>query len=112
MGIIVIGHTGYCATTSTSNTESDIIMTSTSDVTPSDCSVDIVSSSYTITNNYCEPYIFVGFERFSRISELKEIREGWLKPNNKLRPFKYNSKMNYNLPRSRLREKKQIFIAA
>ena len=41
---------------------------------------------------------------------LEKIREGWLKPHKQLRPFNNNSKINYNLPRSRLREKKQIFL--
>ena len=44
--------------------------------------------------------------------ELKYISNGWLKPHKQLKPFYHHSKITYNLPRSRIREKKQIFIQA
>ena len=42
--------------------------------------------------------------------ELKFKGNGWLKPYNKLKPFSNNLNINYNLPRNRSREKKQIFL--
>ena len=42
--------------------------------------------------------------------KLKYINNGWLKPHKKLVTFSNHLKVNFNLPRSRAREKKQIFI--
>ena len=44
--------------------------------------------------------------------KLKYISNGWLKPRKQLKPFCHHSKITYNLPRGRIREKKQIFKQA
>lgn len=68
---------------------------------------------YTITStSTCSGYypVYVDYEKFTKISEIKEMKAGWGKPSNHFRPVKLNSNVNYNLPRSRLREKKQTFL--
>lgn len=44
--------------------------------------------------------------------KIKFISNGWLKPHKQLKPFSSHSKITYNLPRGRIREKKQIFRQA
>lgn len=111
--VLICGHVGSGRGLAISTTSSsDITPTSTVMASASDCSVDIVPESYTITNNYCEPHIYIDYERFSRIAEIERLKAGWLKPHRQLKPFNSHSKITYNLPRSRIREKKQIFKQA
>ena len=51
-------------------------------------------------------------DKYYRELALEEIREGWLKPHKQLKPINAHSKITYNLPRGRIREKKQIFLKA
>jgi hypothetical protein len=44
--------------------------------------------------------------------KLKYVTNGWLKPHKQLKLFCHHSKITYNLPRGRVREKKQIFLRA
>lgn len=99
--IFVIGHSGlgYTAASLLSNT------TSTCAPTPI-----LTNHSYTITNNYCEPRIYIDYERWLRIAEIDQLKAGWLKPHKQLKPFNKNTIINYNLSRSRVREKKEIFL--
>lgn len=104
------GYIGYCRT---DYTDDDLIPITSSDWTPTDttytCSSNRRGWTITSTGNDCQYY---DYEKFTKISEVKEMKAGWLKPHKQLRPFSNNSKINYNLPRSRLREKKQIFLKA
>lgn len=105
---LLIGHVGTCKTCLTANTLFSTTLIGATDVASSDCSVDVVTESYANTNNYCEPYVYYDYEKWSKIGKVKEMKAGWLKPHKRLRPFENNQIINYNLPRGRLREKKQL----
>ncbi len=71
---------------------------------------------YTITITYTDedPYKCLNPEFQEKLiyaQLITETREGWLKPHKQLKPFASYSKINI-LPRTRIREKKQIFLRA
>lgn len=101
--ILVIGNSGYTSTSLCSNlsrTDETTLTTTT-----------LTGESYTITRTHESPEYY-DYDRWSRIARIQEIREGWLKPHRELKPFNNHSKIYFNLPRSRVREKKQIFLKA
>ena len=100
--ILVIGNSGYTSTSLCSN------LSRTCDTTVT--TTTLAGESYTITRTHEAPEYY-DYERCSRIAKIKEIREGWLKPNKELSLSKLRSKTNH-LPRIRDREKKQIFMKA
>ncbi len=100
---LVIGHSGYIATSLMNN----LSRTDATTVIQETLTCDV----YTITRTYEAPEYY-DYEKWSRISEIEQLKAGWLKPHKQGKPFSNNSKINYNLPRSRLREKKQIFLKA
>ena len=69
---------------------------------------------FLVTNAYdsmaAEIDIFIADLEKEEAFKLKYISNGWLKPHKQLKPFNSLSKITYNLPRSRIREKKQIFL--
>ena len=107
--VYVIGHSGagLAATCATACNHDSILVTPTTSTTDSGYPED----NYYITRT--PDFIDYGFiEVIAEQRAIEEMKAGWLKPHKQLRPFSNNSKINYNLPRSRLREKKQIFLKA
>ena len=72
---------------------------------------------YEITITYTDEHTYTRLnpeflEKLIYAQLLTETREGWLKPHKKFKPLNLHSKITYNLPRNRIREKKQIFRQA
>lgn len=104
MKVYVIGHSGsgLTATCASACNHDSIVVTSTTTTSTAD------SHEYYLTA--IPDKIDLGeYEWFLRLEKIKEAKAGWLKPHKQLKPGN-NSKINYNLPRSRIREKKQIFL--
>ena len=80
-------------------------------VTPTTSTTDggYPEDNYYITRT--PDFIDCGFiEVLAERRAIEEMKAGWLKPHKQLKPFSNNLKINYNLPRSGLMEKKQIFL--
>lgn len=109
MTIYVIGHpgSGLTATCASASNHDSIVVTPTTSASSSQFN----NNEYYIT--LLPNAIDLGISAYLECKKVfEEMKAGWLKPNKQLRPFNQNSKINYNLPRSRLREKKQIFLKA
>ncbi len=111
MRVYVIGHTGagLTATCASACNHNSIVVTSTTTINASSSQFNNNELLITKTLNNID---YGDYELFSKLDEIKEMKAGWLKPHKQLIPFNNNSKINYNLPRSRLGEKKQIFLKA
>ncbi|MCK5614201.1 hypothetical protein KAR91_70705 [Candidatus Pacearchaeota archaeon] len=114
---VICGHISVGRSILYSTIHSDNIFTTSvsHDSTESTTCVSLSSANRNYSREYLitrtpNPIDYGFIEGFAERRAIEEMKAGWLKPNKQLKPFSNNSKINYNLPRSRLREKKQIFL--
>ena len=109
--ICVIGHPGLTAT-HISKINDDYDTTSTSSVITPTISLSSSERNYQVEFNITKTGDLIDYtvieDRQVYREAIERIKSGWLKPHKKL--VSNHLKINFNLHRSRAREKKQIFI--